>query len=437
MLRDGVELVRGDHEQADASSSVADFSDGVLVVDLGVAVELFVEACAQKVEALCDAVTHDLGVLADACGEHDRVDAAHDRSVSADVLTDLMTEDLDRHATCLVAFSGALLDVTHVIANARQALEARLAVEHRVDFVGAHALFAHQVEQDTSVDIAAARAHHDAFQRGHPHRGLDRAAILDRGDAASAAEVAGDDAEVADIIFEEVCGFLSDVGVRGAVEAVSADAMLLRDILWDRVGLRAARERPVECGVEDGDVTDVGEELSGDADAREVCGVVQWRQRNERLDRVDHVVGDARGRGEFLAAMHDAVPDAVELDVTERCEHLWDARLERGFGVCGACDRLAIVDPGLRLAFLAEAFCLELELAGAGFVVDDSGLDRRAAAVDHQNMHGVLHPCVDPERMGSREFACSGAGWSSHHEADHSLERTRRGNSLLRRTPIS
>ena len=56
-------------------------------------------------------------------------------------------------------------------------------------------LFAHQIDQNAGIEIAAARAHDHPAGRGQAHAGVDRLARFDRGDAGAIAEM-GDDQPV-------------------------------------------------------------------------------------------------------------------------------------------------------------------------------------------------------------------------------------------------
>ena len=59
----------------------------------------------------------------------------------------------------------------------------------------------------------------------------------------------------------------------------------------------AGGQRAVERGVEDRDLRHVRQQLPGHRDAGQVGRVVQRRQRDQPLDRGDHLVVDQRRRG--------------------------------------------------------------------------------------------------------------------------------------------
>jgi hypothetical protein len=126
------------------------------------------------------------------------------------------------------------------------------------------------------------RAHHQAFERRHPHAGLDAAAVFDRGDARAAAEVAGDDAQVLRILLQPGGGAGGDIAVTHAVKSKAPDAEPRADVFRQRIFTRAPGQRGVECGVEDRDVRDVCEQSACSADRANGGRIVQRRQALER-----------------------------------------------------------------------------------------------------------------------------------------------------------
>ena len=118
---------------------------------------------------------------------------------------------------------------------------------------------------------------------------------------------------------EELGRGLRDELVRGAVEAVFPDAVLLVVLVGDRVEVGGRRHGVVEGRVEHGDVGHAREDALAGLDAAEVRRVVQRRQRGAFADDVLDLVGDHGRVVELLAAVHDAVADG--LDLLEAVEH--------------------------------------------------------------------------------------------------------------------
>ena len=64
--------------------------------------------------------------------------------------------------------------------------------------------------------------------------------------------------------------------------------------------------------VETGDLGDRGKASPDDPHGLEVVGLMQGRERYERLECLDRRVVDENRAGKGLAAVHDAMPDAYE-----------------------------------------------------------------------------------------------------------------------------
>ena len=89
-----------------------------------------IEAHAQPLGAPADRLADRCGVLADAGGEHQSVDAAECRRQRAQLLGDAVDEQLDR---LMRPRLGARQQLAHVVGDAGDAEQARLLVEQRLD----------------------------------------------------------------------------------------------------------------------------------------------------------------------------------------------------------------------------------------------------------------------------------------------------------------
>ena len=83
----------------------------------------------------------------------------------------------------------------HVAADAGDSEQAGAVIDQLFEHLRIELPFAHQIDQNAGVEIAAARAHDDPAGRGQAHAGVDRPARFDRGDAGAIAEM-GDDQPV-------------------------------------------------------------------------------------------------------------------------------------------------------------------------------------------------------------------------------------------------
>jgi hypothetical protein len=146
-----------------------------------------VELHAEEREAFAHLGAHLRRVLADAAGEHEQVEAAERRGQGADRLAHRVRKHRHRQARARIAL-GALGEHPHV-ASAADRQEARFPIDELLERVRTEPVLARQVEQDAGVKVTGPRPHQDPARRREPHRGVDRAAILDGRQAGAAAQV--------------------------------------------------------------------------------------------------------------------------------------------------------------------------------------------------------------------------------------------------------
>ena len=154
----------------------------------------------------------------------------------------------------------------------------------------------------------------------------------------------------------------------------------------------------MERGVEHGHVRNIGRDFHRDLDAGEIRGIVQRRQRHDLAYAREHGFIDQRGLREGLAAVHHAVPDRGQLiDIVHhlRLTHRLPDQVERSVMVR---DRLFVdalllytlcVEPAVFQPAPALADTVEHARSqhAPGVHLEQLVFYRRAAAVDHQNLH--------------------------------------------------
>ena len=168
-------------------------------------------ADAKEAEALADRSTNGLGVLSDAAGECQGVQAVERRCHGGDCLGDAVGEDLERE---LRAFIGGG-DQGRDVAGAAEREQPGLVLQGLFQLGRRHAV-AQEVEQCTRVDRPRACRHRHALERGESHRRIDRPSVAHGRDRATAAEVADDEARHRHL--------LRDPGDRQSVEAEALDS---------------------------------------------------------------------------------------------------------------------------------------------------------------------------------------------------------------------
>ncbi len=200
-----------------------------------------------------------------------------------------------------------------------------------IELIGAEAVLAEDVDQRARIDGTCAARHRDALERREAHRRVARTTVPNRGDGATAAQVADDEAKTLGRTTEKLRSPLRAPFDRQSVEAVPADSPVGSPALGKGVdgGLRG--HGGVEGGVEDGDLRRIGQEPLAEGDAGERRCVVERRERLEGCDACPHLCVDDDGLPEPIAAVDDAVCDRVDLDRVDVLEHLdRPARAVRG-----------------------------------------------------------------------------------------------------------
>ncbi len=193
-------------------------------------------------------------VLADAAGEDDHVDSVKRGDHRGDLLADRIAEHIDGQAGVGID-RRPFVEASHVAANARNSQQAGAVVDQLFQLGGIEFVLTHQVDQNAGIQIAGTRAHDHAASGGQPHAGVDRFAILDRGDAGAVAEMGNDQA------LGQIVGKLMQDGFAGqAVKAIALDA-LGPQFLGQRQNPRDIGQVGVKCRIEAGYVRNVGELL--------------------------------------------------------------------------------------------------------------------------------------------------------------------------------
>ena len=260
-----------------------------------------------------------------------------------------------------------------------------------------------QVVDHRGVQVAAAGAHHQAGQRGHAHGGVHDLALVHSGNGGTVAQMAGDQLQALNGLFQILGSLVCNILVAGAVEAVTADTVLLIVLVGDGVHISLRGHGAVESGIEDSDHRDIrAKDLAGSLDAEDAGGVVQRSQRAQLADGVDDFVGDQAAGLELLAAMDDAVANGVDLlDIVDALAlaggHLLDD-LSKSLGVGGE-DRRS----GSHADALAQALAQNL----LAIHIDQLIFQGRRTAVNNQNFHLLVPPYCFSAHKGGQNFTDS------------------------------
>ena len=205
-----------------------------------------------------------------------------------------------------------LLQAAHVVGQAGKPLEATFVIEQSVDARQVPAQRAGQMAMQVGVDVAAAGAHHQAFQGRQAHAGVTALAVDHGAGRAAVAEMGHQPAAV---VIGQAGHFgraLAHVAVAGAVETIAADTLFAVQRFGQGIAERMLWQALVKGRVEDGHLRQVGKHRQGRLDALQVGRVVQRREHGGVADGLQHRGIDAAGAGELLATVHHTMTDTVQ-----------------------------------------------------------------------------------------------------------------------------
>ena len=197
-----------------------------------------------------------------------------------------------------------------------------------------------QEEDDCRVDVTGTGAHHQTFQRGQTHRGVNALAVADCRNRTTVAQMAGDDVQFFNRLVQHFCGFLSHIVVAGAVETVTTYAVFFVQAVRQGIQVRLFRHSLMERGVEHCNVLffQFREGFQRFSNPDQVSRVVQRSERRSVFDALDNGVINDHGAGILLAAVYDTVTNCGQLrrQFWFLCQNSINNKVQR-FTVSGAC----------------------------------------------------------------------------------------------------
>src|SRR5947209_8080557 len=154
----------------------------------------------------------------------------------------------------------ARLQLTHVVTDAGEALQAAFSVKqvlHRGRF---HAFLHDEIKYYAGIDVPWSGAHRQPVQSGKSHRAVDAAARRQGAHGSAAAEMSNNDPAVRDIR-RDAPHSAGDIFVREAVKAVAADPFRIKALRYGEV-IRTRAVSPVKSSIETRDLRKVREPSS-------------------------------------------------------------------------------------------------------------------------------------------------------------------------------
>ncbi len=249
-------------------------------------------------------------------------------------------------------------------------------------------MLVHQIDQNAGIERATAGAHHQAVDRREAHGAGDASPVTDCAETRAIAEVRDDHAARREIRRERPQPS-RDERVREAMEAVAMHPVR-RDLARQRECLRLPFLTAVERGVEAGDLRQLGSTRADGRDRREIVGLVQRRERHERLEFLEKPIRYPLRHRVMGPTMNDAVPDGEKIRAPQSVGRHPDEDMRRRVVIDRAglltCQHNPVAAAYACARTRADAFENPFrQKRGLRFGGIDGQLDAGRAGVDHRD----------------------------------------------------
>ena len=207
----------------------------------------------------------------------------------------------------------------HVGRSTRNTQHAGLLVEQVRHARSVQTLFLHDESHSTRVDVAAACTHHQTFERGQSHAGVHTFAILDGGYRTAIAHMTRDDARTFRLDAQEFTHALGHIAVRRPMEAITANAIFLIQLIRNRIHVSIVRHCLMESRVKHTDLRNVGKQCRNSSHTLQVGRIVKRSQIIASIDGIKCFLVQYHGFAETFAAVYDTVSDSPQLIERLQC----------------------------------------------------------------------------------------------------------------------
>ena len=284
------------------------------------AVLLSIHLNTHELQTLGCALTNLPLVLAGTTGEEDDIHTTHSGSILADVLLDTIGVHLSyqevhllSQTSLVVTIGNASQDVAEVAAALAYTSQTALFVQQVADALGIQVELIHQECNSTGIDIAAAGTHDKTLQRSQTHRGIHTLTVLNSSDAGTVANVASDNLLTLGLYTQELTYTLRDIAVACSVESVTANAILLVQLIRKGVHVGIVRHGLMECGIEHTYLGNVGQQGCYGIYALDVGGVMQRGQVIASCKGFHYLGGQANALVKLLTTVYHTMAYGIQL----------------------------------------------------------------------------------------------------------------------------
>lgn len=368
---------------------------------------LCIDLNSEILKILADCCSVSALVLTDTCGEYDSINTAESCYITADILGDLIAEDLVGQLCALVAFLCCLCDVTVIGGNTGNTKHTGLLVEKIGHLLGSKAFLLSDEGYNRRIESTGTGTHHEAVQRSQTHAGINALTVLDSSDGRTVAKMAGDDLCAFRILCsaEKLKAACGNISVACAVCAVAAYLIFFIIFPGNRENICLGGHGAVEGSIEYDDLGSVlTEGVDGSSDTLNVCRIVERCKRAQLCNVLYDLLIYKAAFAKDSAALNYTVTDCGNL-----CKIIDDLALALSESLLDKCECLSVV-----AAFLlylkasavgklmsdkgsADSYTLAVALCKYGLIVhiDELILKRAAACIDYENFHCDLLLVID------------------------------------------
>src|SRR5580692_1550141 len=129
---------------------------------------------------------------------------------------------------------------------------------------------------ETRVDVPAAGAHHQPFQRRKSHGGINASTVADRRHAAPISKMRRNKLSLVDRLTNQFRRLQRDKMVACTVESIPADPIFFVVFIWNRVVEGVVWQSLMKRGIEHHDLRLIREEFGSDANALNARRIMKW-----------------------------------------------------------------------------------------------------------------------------------------------------------------
>src|SRR5271166_5326074 len=306
-------FVRGDHQAQESRSR----GDASICTFSMIFVKVLIEFWMQDSKVSQYPRPDRRAVFPDAACEYQRIDRRERSRQTEDRTGQSITEHLNRQASPFVPFICCRDDQTHIPTDSGNAEETASSGQDFLRNILERALFLLlQIKMETRVDVTAAGAHHQSFQRRKSHGGINASAIADRRCAAPISKMRRNKLSLVEGLINQFRCLKSDKMMARTVESIPTDPILFVVFIGNRVVKGVVRESLMERGIEHRDLRLIGEQFGSDANEINARRIMKGCEICKFFDPSHDAFGDENGLAKLFSAMNHPMSDRSDVEST-------------------------------------------------------------------------------------------------------------------------